>query len=937
MSEAQAQHYPFQFYSVEQGLSQSVVNDIVQDETGFLWIATDYGLSRFDGRSFESFYTNSGLPSNKITSFLLNEQMGLIAGTDRGLALVREDTMQVLLGTDSLINSPVNDIYIDQQRNIWVATEGQGLWKFDDGNTQQFTRLNSALRSDSVRAMESDVDGLWLATREGLHRMGKNRKDIEYIDLPLTDLRLRALESDGTGTLCVGGRAEVLIIRLEDRQVTERYAENMRSRDLHWSEQSQTLFIATEMGLVEVTDENTRVYDESNGLNNQFVRTLFVDQRGMLWLGTFGRGIAQFQGDHYMQFTSDQESGLPNNVISAIKSGVYPDLWVGTYGGGLAVLNRSDYSISTRPVIDPRVFSMSKGEDENIWVSTRGGITVYEKDTRDMEMLEPRDELPTRKIRNVLHLSSTERIIATDDEGLFIKKNGEFTSIKEEDGLISNQVRALHWGENNWIWVGTQQGLTILNRDFEVVRNITVEDGLVSNGILDITEDDVGTIWLAQYGGYSSVTPSRIQAYPLQEQGEPLVCYAIEWRQGELWLGTNKGVQAVDPTQTELRYRYFTNRMGLVGNEVNRGAMHFDGAGNLWVGTVSGLARIEQPQQMRLSSSPVYIQSVMVFDSEFARPSSVDLNFDQNYVTINFQALDFSDPSLLSYRYRLRPIEEEWQYTSQPQVKYSALDNNSYRFEVQALNTDGVWSTTSAGVSINISAPFYMQIWFLVLVFIILSGLLYLIYNYIRVGRLIDLERMRVRIASDLHDDVGSSLTEIALQSDYVQAISEDEETKEISSQLGEMSRDVVNTMDDIVWSIDARNDTVGDMCDRMQDYGNRLAGRSDMDLSFDFEGVNDDQEMSVEKRQHLYLIFKEIINNAVKYSKASNIEVRLKPQGKTYSLQVHDNGIGLDGSVKKTGHGFRNMKMRAEEIGATLNISSEDGLLIEIKGFTLH
>src|SRR5699024_5753485 len=190
-------------------------------------------------------------------------------------------------------------------------------------------------------------------------------------------------------------------------------------------------------------------------------------------------------------------------------------------------------------------------------------------------------------------------------------------------------------------------------------------------------------------------------------------------------------------------------------------------------------------------------------------------------IVIEYVGINFTAPRQVVYQYRLKNSGEDWQQTTQRRVRYSALSPGDYVFQIKAQNSEGVWSTQTASLAFTVLAPFWMRWWFILLMLIILAGIILFIYNYYRIRKMVDIERMRLRIASDLHDDVGSSLTEIALQSDVLQTTDASDQLKESLRHIGAQSRKIVSSLDDIVWSIDARNDTLGDLTDRMQDYAN--------------------------------------------------------------------------------------------------------------------
>jgi len=197
---------------------------------------------------------------------------------------------------------------------------------------------------------------------------------------------------------------------------------------------------------------------------------------------------------------------------------------------------------------------------------------------------------------------------------------------------------------------------------------------------------------------------------------------------------------------------------------------------------------------------------------------------------------------------------------------------------------------------------------------------------------MIEIERMRVQIASDLHDDVGSSLTELALQTDFLQTGKVSEGIKETLQQIGDHSRKIVSSLDDIVWSIDARNDTIGDLTDRMQDYVNNVLGRKGIEVRYHLEDLDMNKKLSVHVKENIYLIFKEAVNNISKHSNADKVEVELKMRNNELKLCVDDNGTDIS-DQRKSGQGLRNMKLRAKRIGAETQFKNRDGFKVLVTG----
>jgi len=198
--------------------------------------------------------------------------------------------------------------------------------------------------------------------------------------------------------------------------------------------------------------------------------------------------------------------------------------------------------------------------------------------------------------------------------------------------------------------------------------------------------------------------------------------------------------------------------------------------------------------------------------------------------------------------------------------------------------------------------------------------------------KLLELERMRVRIASDLHDDVGATLPKISLYSDLIRSGTDPEERNQLLDLIGSKSRELVVTMSDIVWSIDARNDTMEDLLDRMRDYATGLFSATNIDYRFDVSDVPMQRKLPLNTRQNLYLIFKEAVTNTAKHSDASSVRISLSEKAGKLLMAIHDNGIGVQENVRRSGHGMQNMKMRAKRIRGELEVESNGGLTITLR-----
>jgi signal transduction histidine kinase len=335
---------------------------------------------------------------------------------------------------------------------------------------------------------------------------------------------------------------------------------------------------------------------------------------------------------------------------------------------------------------------------------------------------------------------------------------------------------------------------------------------------------------------------------------------------------------------------------------------------------------------------PIVITSFRVFDQPVgfslapALDKTIELQYHQNFFAFDFAALDFTTPTNNHYAYMMEGFDEGWNYTgARRYASYTNLDPGNYVLKVKGTNSDGIWNEKSTTLNIIIVPPFWQTWWFRLLVILIILALLYLAHKY-RLAKLLEIERLRVRIASDLHDDVGSTLTKIALHSEMIQSSDNEVKAKEASKNIGTMSREIIGTMSDVVWSIDARNDSLQDLIDRMRDFAFSVLTIKEIQVEFKTENLTLAKKIPVNYRQNIFLIYKEAINNIAKHSEATKVVVNLENSRDSFVLYIKDNGRGYDPAEDQNGNGLKNMKMRSERINGRLTINSNHGVEIVLK-----
>jgi len=944
-----AQLLPIKNFSIQSGLSQSVVNDILQDDGGFIWIATEYGLNRFNRFEFINYFDVDGLPHNNVLSLAQTSDGRLLAGTEKGVAQFDNNRFIAAPGFHLLRDMPILSIFEDSYGGIWVGTDGAGLYYFRDDSFQYFT-VNNGLIDDIIRAIVELSDrSVVVSTRSGLShiRDGKVVRNISQSN-GLSESRTRDILIRPNGDLWIATRNGVDIITdiLGQMRITKLHDPQgliyPRITSLA-NDQSDGVWIATESGVVHYRNNRLYSYSDNNGISNNIVNVVRLDFENNVWFGTYGGGADMLTGEKFLHYTV--QNGLQSNMVTSFAQ--HPDgtIWTGTYGGGVARLNNHVYTTFTTAngLIDNRIYTLMFDRAGQLYVGTRNGISKY-INGRFQEATEFPD-LPDPKIRSIIQDNAGDFWIGTYGGGMVRYRNGrKIQTFDINTGLPDNIIMKILQASDGDIWAATYGGL-IQIRDGEI-NVINSDDGLLQNTVMTIHEDQQNRIWAGTFAGISVTEHGSIQNFTTQDGLHNAVSYFItEDELGRIWIGTNNGLIRFDPSigspvldpariRDTTPFKIYNTETGLSADETNANAVLRDKDGNFWIGTVGGVSYMQWRLEQEVTSGPpVHIESIQLFDGSSPVRSDLTFRHNQNFIAFEFTGISFSGPSQVLYEYRLRGIDQSWQQTTQRTVRYTTLPAGEFRFEVRARNGDGYWSPVRSSITFRILPPFWRSWWFILLSILVTIFTLAFIYNYYRIAKLVDLERIRIRIASDLHDDVGASLTEIALQADFLQATQKDSKVAESLRQIGEMSRGIVTTMDDIVWSIDARNDKFGDLMDRMQDYATNVLVPRDIEIAYQFSGIDSEKVMSLEIRQNLYLIFKEAVNNAAKYSQASKIIVSLILADGTFMLKISDNGIGLPETVRMGSHGLKNMRMRAARIKADIEFVNEHGLTLMITG----
>jgi len=885
---------------------------ICQDEQGNLWIGTwGGGINKYiySEDKFISYQHNpenvNSIPNNFVRSVYNDKDNKIWIGTWEGLSKLQStsnNTVKItnfINDSNSLKNTghnKITSILRDKSGVLWIGTLGGGLKRFNEDENEFVAITNASSNSLSINHNDVSViyedksQNLWIGTiGGGLNKLDRDRNNILYYkhqpdnSLSLSSNKVFSIYEDNSGLMWIGSNG----LHIYDKNL-EKFSHIFRSQN-------------------------------NNSLNNNKVWAFCEDSDKNIWIGTEG-GLNKYLSNantflSYKHIPGNLHS-LSNNNVNSIVNDNFGNLWIGTRGGGLNKFNTKSGEFST--INQSMSLENTDGIDyilslcidhEILWIAPFGkGLIKYDinREKFYQYLTNPKNEnsIPGNYINTIFKDSRGDIWIGGWGAGLcrYDRNNNHFIRYLHFPGnpnsLVSNIVNTIYEYKSDSeriLCIGTNNGLSLLDLrgdNLNYFTNVLEQDGLPSNVIYGILTDN----------------------------------------SNNLWLSTNKGLSKFN--MKDRTFRNYTFSDGLQSNEFNSASCLKRENGQILFGGVNGF-NIFYPDSIKdnLFVPPIVITSFKVFDKPYLYSQSsaneINLSYEQNFFSFEFAALDYSQHGKIKYAYKMEGFDEDWIYSdTRRYVSYTNLDPGEYIFKAKGTNSDGIWVKNPKIVSISISPPFWKTLWFRMVAIISLLILLYNIYKY-RVTKLLEIERLRVRIASDLHDDIGSALTRISVHSEIIQNSEEKSTVKNSSKKIGTMSRDIITTMSDIVWSIDARNDLIKNLIDRMKDFSTSLLVEKDIQLKFSQKGLELNKKLPIHIRQNLFLIFKEAINNIYKHSNASVVKVNLSNTQKEFKMKIEDDGDGYNPDLIKRGNGIKNMQMRAERIRAQIQINTIGGVEI--------
>src|SRR5215471_2046566 len=973
--------YRFTSYTTDQGLPNRWVDYLLEARDGSYWVAAGHWVCRFNLTGPPLFIPYEVPPSGQETAevhVLLEDSSGLVwCGTSRGLYLMDrgQDPPRFQLVDMGMPTEAegwfVEALMMDHHGALWCGTRGSGLYRrLADGRVEHY---KSGLPDQGVKALLEDNSGrLWAGTPHGLCRLvvspDQNRSIVDRIYTSKDGLAADWIDSlfessDGTLWIGSGGLSELREFResgelREYRRPSqpELPTVNQESRPRGAQQKSY------------VRRETFRTYTTANGLSSSYVTTMAEDRDGNIWLGTDSGGAMKLVRSGFTAYTP--ADGLAAQGVDAVFEDRAGELCcISSLGRHL--INRFGGRRFTFVAADlpKQITGFGWGYNQitfqdrsgDWWVPTSQGLCRFPRVARveqlattpPKEVYTARDGLPFDEVFRLYEDSRGDIWISTispGGNGLSRWRLGAETiqTFSNADGLVSLKAHSADAfcedrAGNLWIGLGGSGGL--LRYTGGRFSCFTGSDGFPEAAIRSLYADHVDRLWIATVAGLVRVDDPgaghpRFTAYGTGQglSSDDVYC-VTEDQFGRIYIGTGRGLDRLDPDSGYIKH--YTADDGLMRGKVT--SAFRDRHGALWFASnVHGLCRLVPRPDPRQTPPPILISGLRIAgvvqqvsqigETEIGR---LDLAPGQNQLNIDFVGLRSEPGEVLRYQYKLESADRDWsQPSDQRSVNYPNLAPGTYRFLVRAVNAEGLASLAPATVAFSIRPPVWRQWWFLSIAALLLGLGIYLVYRA-RIARLLELERVRTRIATDLHDDIGANLSLIAMVSEVARGHlqRDDQNLRDWFSTIASTSRDTVDAMSDIVWAVNPRRDQLSDLTMRMRRLAEDFFAARNIDLSFNAPEPGRALKVGADVRREVFLIFKESINNLVRHSRSTLAEVDLAADRGWLVLKVKDNGRGFDPDTTPEGNGLASMRQRAGKLGGSLDVSSNgEGTTVTLK-----
>jgi signal transduction histidine kinase/ligand-binding sensor domain-containing protein len=949
-------------WTTAEGLPNNSVTSVLQSSDGFLWVGTQGGLARFDGVTFRKISFPDTKDSNVWITDLCEDLAGrLYVGTEEGLFCYANNRLTRLgAGRDS-----ITSLTPGSSGELWIGTQN-GLDRWEGERFRRFRAEDGLPREPVVSVFATRAGKVWITSRSGVYVLtdGKIEKYHLSAESQSRTPEFLGVYEDREHEIWAFG--DTYLIRLpEGKRFNYFHSGHLPSVRI-WSfreSRDGRLWIGTSgQGLFQFTDERFRPVDIQSGKRPSNVRSICEDFEGNLWLGTDGGGLVQLRQEQLRLLGAAE--GLPSSSALCIVEQSANNILI-SYADGSLFSGIGDhfepYRLMDPTETQPFARSLCVTPDGDIWIASSGlGVSCLHEHRRIG--FSSANGLSANFITYTCASREGTVWAGTLSGNIYhYGKDGWRPS-----GVVQGGVTALLAPATNQVWVGTASG-SVWRLGPLTCEQVLPANELSGAYVSGLRLDGAGRLWAGSYGaGLRSYDPATCKSWTSGEElPERRVCGFVFDNPGNLWLATPKGIllgrkRDIDTTQSRsqpLHWRWAAH-LDESGPDLPGGPTSLQSRdGLLWL-VVGGKVMVLDPRSAlgQERPPPIYIESVRVNglvqqggpEGRNQNPGTTDpVQISPRVRTLEFE---FTSPCLTlpekaRFRYKLEGFDADWiESTSLPRrARYAAIPPASYCFRVYACDADGTWSQTDSSFAFLVPTPPWRTPWAIFLYLVSLAAIASMTARFISHRRLRhrlltlehseEMSRERMRIAQDMHDEIGSKLARISYLVEGVKT-----ELKGVYSNvrivdsLAKTSRDLLRSLDQMVWAVNPRNDSLEQLAVYLCRYAADFFQDTSILCEFQVPEHLPAAPFSAEVRHNLLLAFQEVLTNVMKHSGADRVTVKFNCDPGSAQIEVTDNGRGFDPTnpVNATksrnvrgGQGIPGLKRRLQALGGQCQITS--------------
>ncbi|MGM8272456.1 ligand-binding sensor domain-containing protein [Clostridium perfringens] len=752
----------FNNLTLKDGLSQSTVNKIIQDNKGYMWFGTSDGLNKYNGHEFVIFRElvndKKSINSSFISALIEYDNDNILVGTSKGISKINVITNEVSRmfedeeGKSKLSNNNIWDILKHSDGTIWIATrKGLNIYNPKTGDMYQIFKDTEpkGLKSNVVTSLCEDKYGnVWVGTSEGLSVINTKTKEIQPINdiLDNDNSAISNIYRDRDDNIWIVTDNHIMLVSSNYKDITyfdkelESFKISPDSVNAIYEDKYNNLWISTQNGLLEYNKENkkmhlfeSRYYDDTSLVNDN-VLTAYEDRSGLLWFGTYN-GISLLNHKqpfkHYRR-EPDKENTISDNSMS----GIYKDsdgmLWLGTNSAGLNKLNTMTGEVTNfysnnsdeNTLSSNVVWQICEADKDNLWVATQGGVNKINKKSGNVERLKYPDNMRERNkmdARNVfvdkdglLWIGARGGLQSYDDKtGTFTDYSNVFKAV----GIVENAVTSISQDEEGFLWItiGIDGGVVKFDKDKGVLKsylnNSFDSNSLINNGVRCLEKDSKGNVWIGTEAGLSKLDSKtdKFTNYTVVNGLANNFIYGILIdEEDNLWISTNDGLSRFD--QKTNKFINYTAMDGLQSNEFNGRSYFKSKDGEMFFGGINGVTAFYPKDVLKLSDnrnkSKVVIDEIKVNNKTYPYyGGTLSLKYNENNISIDFFLPDYLNTTKTTYEYKLEGVDEEWTFANKRNnANYATLDSGTYKVLIRARDNHGDLTPVTA-LDLKIAPP----------------------------------------------------------------------------------------------------------------------------------------------------------------------------------------------------------------------------------------